>query len=125
MHALGVSVAIDDVGTGYSSLGYLARLPAQALKIDLSFISRMLLEPDVRTLVSTMISLAHSLRLKVVAEGAETEAQANMLRHLGCDELQGYLISRPLPREQMTELLRKNSGDKRPPARRRSSRPRR
>lgn len=117
VHALGVSIAIDDFGTGYSSLGYLARLPAQVLKIDLSFISRMLIEPDVLTLVSTMISLAHSLRLKVVAEGVETEAQANMLRRLGCDELQGYLISRPLPRDQMTEFLSKSTPRKRSPSR--------
>ena len=104
---LGVSIAIDDFGTGYSSLGYLARLPVQALKIDRSFIITMLNEPDTMTLVSTIISLAHSLKLKVIAEGVETEEQANMLRLLRCDEMQGYLYSRPVPFDEITSLLRK------------------
>src|SRR6266436_2032162 len=97
VRVLGVSIAIDDFGTGYSSLGYLAKLPVQSLKIDRSFIISMVEDADATTLVSTIISLAHSLRLSVVAEGVETEEQANMLRLLRCDELQGYLISRPLP----------------------------
>jgi|GEM_PF-1180652 len=108
LRALGIDIAIDDFGTGYSSLGYLARLPVQVLKIDLSFISRMLAEADVQTLVSTMISLAHSLRLKVVAEGVETQQQADVLRGLMCDELQGYWIRKPVTREEITELLRDN-----------------
>ncbi len=108
LRALGIDIAIDDFGTGYSSLGYLARLPVQVLKIDLSFISRMLAETDAQTLVSTMISLAHSLRLKVVAEGVETQQQADVLRELMCDELQGYWIRKPVTREEITELLRDN-----------------
>jgi len=102
---LGVSIAIDDFGTGYSSLGYLAKLPVQTLKIDCSFIITMLKEPDTMTLVQTIISLAHSLRLKVVAEGVEEEEQAKYLRLLRCDEMQGYLFSRPIAFDQMTALL--------------------
>jgi PAS domain S-box-containing protein/diguanylate cyclase (GGDEF)-like protein len=102
---LGLSIAIDDFGTGYSSLGYLAKLPVQALKIDRSFIINMLNDPDTMTLVSTIISLAHSLRLHVIAEGVETEEQAKMLRLLRCDQMQGYLIGRPQPMEELTSLL--------------------
>ncbi len=102
---LGVSIAIDDFGTGYSSLGYLARLPVHSLKIDRSFIMTMVDNPDTMTLVSTVISLAHSLRLKVVAEGVETEEQAKVLRLLRCDEMQGYLVGRPVPVKELTTLL--------------------
>ena len=105
IRSLGVSVAIDDFGTGYSSLGYLAQLPVHSLKIDRSFINTMMDDPNTMTLVSTIISLAHSLRLKVCAEGVETEEQAKVLRLLRCDEMQGYLISRPVPLEQLTPLL--------------------
>jgi EAL domain-containing protein (putative c-di-GMP-specific phosphodiesterase class I) len=103
---LGVSIAIDDFGTGYSSLAYLAKLPVQTLKIDRSFIITMLDDPDTMSLVSTMISLAHSLRLEVVAEGVDAEEQAKYLRLLRCDEMQGYLFSKPLPLEEMTARLR-------------------
>ena len=102
---LGISIAIDDFGTGYSSLGYLARLPVHSLKIDRSFIMTMVDNPDTMTLVSTVISLAHSLRLKVVAEGVETEDQAKVLRLLRCDEMQGYLVGRPVPVKDLTALL--------------------
>jgi diguanylate cyclase (GGDEF)-like protein len=105
-HDLGVRVAIDDFGTGYSSLGHLSRLPVEALKIDRSFIMRMQDDPNATTLVSTIISLAHSLRLKVIAEGVETEEQAKLLRLLRCDEMQGNLISEPLPEEALVKLLR-------------------
>ena len=104
---LGVGIAIDDFGTGYSSLAYLAKLPVQSLKIDRSFIITMLEDSDTMLLVSTIISLAHSLRLRVVAEGVDAEAQAEFLRPLGCDEMQGYLFSRPLPIEEITALLGK------------------
>jgi diguanylate cyclase (GGDEF)-like protein/PAS domain S-box-containing protein len=107
VQALGLSLAIDDFGTGYSSLGYLAKLPLQALKIDRSFIITMLDDAKAMTLVQTIISLAHSLRLKVIAEGVETEGQAKILRLLRCDEMQGYLFSRPVPFDDMTALLRK------------------
>jgi len=106
LRELGVSVAIDDFGTGYSSLGYLAKLPVQSLKIDRSFIITMLKDRDAMTLVSTMISLARALRLKVIAEGVDSEDQANFLRRARCDEMQGYLIGKPVPRDSITALLR-------------------
>ncbi len=102
---LGVGIAIDDFGTGYSSLGYLAQMKVDSLKIDRSFISAMLDDPSVMTLVSTMITLAHSLKLQIVAEGVESEEQAKILRLLRCDQMQGYLISEPLTLAEMTKWL--------------------
>jgi EAL domain-containing protein (putative c-di-GMP-specific phosphodiesterase class I) len=99
IRALGVAVAIDDFGTGFSSLSYLAKLPVNTLKIDRSFVVDMMLGPEGLALVSTIINLAHSLRLKVVAEGVETEEQARLLRLLRCDDMQGLLFSKPLPQE--------------------------
>ena len=94
---MGVNVAIDDFGTGYSSLSYLASLPLHALKIDAAFIRTMGESPQSMTIVSTIISLAHTLRMVVVAEGVETSHQANLLRDLRCDQAQGYFFSRPEP----------------------------
>jgi EAL domain-containing protein (putative c-di-GMP-specific phosphodiesterase class I) len=108
LRKLGVQVAIDDFGTGYSSLSYLARLPVETLKIDRSFVITMLEDPNTTTLVQTMITLAHSFRLKVVAEGVDSEDQAKMLRLLRCDQMQGYLFSKPLPEDQLVALLQKN-----------------
>jgi diguanylate cyclase (GGDEF)-like protein/PAS domain S-box-containing protein len=105
VRALGVQIAIDDFGTGYSSLGYLAKLPVQALKIDRSFISAMLNDPAAMTLVQTIISLSHTLGLRVIAEGVEEEEQAKYLRLLRCDEIQGYLVSKPQPFEEITRFL--------------------
>jgi EAL domain-containing protein (putative c-di-GMP-specific phosphodiesterase class I) len=102
---LGVAIAIDDFGTGYSSLGYLAKMPVDSLKIDRTFTAAMLEDPGVTTLVSTIITLAHSLKLKVIAEGVESEEQAKILRLLRCDQMQGYLISKPLPVAEITALL--------------------
>ena len=107
---LGVRIAIDDFGTGYSSLAYLTRLPAQTLKIDRSFVIAMLDDPGAMTLVSTIISLAHSLKLQVVAEGVESEEQAKFLRLLRCDQMQGYLISKPLSFDDMTAYLARSRG---------------
>jgi diguanylate cyclase (GGDEF)-like protein/PAS domain S-box-containing protein len=107
VRGLGVSIAIDDFGTGYSSLAYLAKLPVQTLKIDRSFVITMLDDPDTMTLVQTIITMAHSLRLKVVAEGVEAEAQAKMLHLLRCDEMQGYLFSKPVPFDALSALLMK------------------
>ena len=107
---LGVGVALDDFGTGYSSLGYLTRMPVEILKIDRSFVLAMLEDPAAMTLVSTIISLAHALRLTVVAEGVESEEQAKILRLLRCDQMQGYLISQPLDFEAMTAFLRRPPG---------------
>jgi diguanylate cyclase (GGDEF)-like protein/PAS domain S-box-containing protein len=93
----GVCIAIDDFGTGYSSLGYLSRLPIDALKVDRSFVIRMVDDPQDMTIVTTIISLAHSLDLKVIAEGVETADQARLLKLVKCDQIQGYLIGRPQP----------------------------
>jgi PAS domain S-box-containing protein/diguanylate cyclase (GGDEF)-like protein len=97
LRALGCRVAIDDFGTGYSSLNYLSRLPVDALKIDQSFTAQLALSPDTLSLVTNVIGLAHSLGLKVIAEGVEEEEQAKLLRLLRCDELQGYHLGRPIP----------------------------
>ena len=105
LRALGVDLAIDDFGTGYSSLAYLAKLPVQILKIDRAFVMGMHANPASLTLVATMVSMAHALRMKVVAEGVETEEEAQALALLHCDQLQGYLISRPLPFDRMTSFL--------------------
>ena len=107
LRVLGVNIAIDDFGTGYSSLAYLARLPVHELKIDRSFIITMLKDPAVMTLVSTVISMAHTLGLEVVAEGVDAEDQAKELERLGCDQMQGYLFSRPVDFDAITVLLGK------------------
>jgi diguanylate cyclase (GGDEF)-like protein/PAS domain S-box-containing protein len=99
IRALGVTIAIDDFGTGFSSLSYLAKLPVDTLKIDRSFVTDMTAGPQGLALVSTIIKLAHSLKLKVVAEGVETEEQSRLLRLLDCDEMQGFLFSKPVPSE--------------------------
>src|SRR5712664_1981470 len=105
LRGLGIGIAIDDFGTGYSSLAYLAKLPAQVLKIDSSFIARMLIDDDAMALVQTILSIATSLRLTTVAEGVESEEQADMLGLLRCAEMQGYFISKPLPREEITPFI--------------------
>jgi EAL domain-containing protein (putative c-di-GMP-specific phosphodiesterase class I) len=99
IRTMGVGIAIDDFGTGFSSLSYLAKLPVDTLKIDRSFVIDMTAAQEGLALVSTIINLAHALKLKVVAEGVETEEQARLLRLLNCDEFQGYLFSKPVPRE--------------------------
>jgi diguanylate cyclase (GGDEF)-like protein len=99
IRAMGVSIAIDDFGTGFSSLSYLSKLPVDTLKIDRSFVIDMANGADGLTLVSVIINLAHALKLKVVAEGVETEEQLRQLRLLNCDEMQGYLSGKPVPAE--------------------------
>jgi diguanylate cyclase (GGDEF)-like protein/PAS domain S-box-containing protein len=96
---MGITVAIDDFGTGFSSLSYLAKLPVDTVKVDRSFVVDMTAGPSGLSLMSTIISLAHSLNLKVVAEGVETDEQSRLLRLLGCDEMQGFLFSKPVPSE--------------------------
>jgi diguanylate cyclase (GGDEF)-like protein len=103
LREMGVRVAIDDFGTGYSSLSYLSKLPVDTVKIDRSFIQEMVSGKDRLKLVSIIINLAHSLKLTVVAEGVETHQQSRLLRLLGCDEMQGFLFSKPLPAANFEE----------------------
>ena len=102
----GLHIALDDFGTGHSSLAYLSKLPVDTLKIDRGFIYGMTENADDTSIVSIIISLAQALRLKVVAEGVETEQQAQMLKLLRCDQVQGYLFSPPLPAERIEALLK-------------------
>jgi len=99
---LGVDISIDDFGTGYSSLLYLKRLPANELKIDRGFINNLGNGADDGAIVSAIIALGHTLNLRIVAEGVETENQQNFLKNLGCDALQGFLLGKPMPAEQLT-----------------------
>jgi EAL domain-containing protein (putative c-di-GMP-specific phosphodiesterase class I) len=101
----GVEVSVDDFGTGYCSLSYLARLPVDVLKIDRSFVVRMRDAGYPRNIVAMIVSLAHTLGLKVIAEGVEDDEQVRLLRDLGCDQIQGYLVSRPVPAEAIAGLL--------------------
>jgi len=105
LQSAGLHVALDDFGTGYSSLSYLARLPIDSLKIDRSFILQMLKDADQVAIVTTVITLAKSLDLRVVAEGVETEEQAKLLRLLDCEEAQGYFFARPMPADEIEKLL--------------------
>ncbi len=106
LRALGIRFSIDDFGTGYSSLSYLKRLPVWALKADRSFVHDVPDDSDDVAILAAMISMAHNLNLRVVAEGVETEQQLEFLRAQGCDELQGFLISRPLDAASIESLLR-------------------
>lgn len=105
LRELGMGISLDDFGTGYSSLAYLAKLPLESLKIDRSFVIAMQEDEDTMTLVRTIISMAHALRLTVVAEGVETQQQADVLTQLGCDQMQGYWFSKPVAFDKLTILL--------------------
>jgi diguanylate cyclase (GGDEF)-like protein len=106
LSAMGVFVSVDDFGTGYSSMSYLRRLPIDKLKIDRVFINEVVGSLEDASIVRAIISLAHSLRLKVVAEGVETPAQLEFLKAAGCDEYQGYHFSRPLPAVDFAQIMR-------------------
>ena len=102
---MGVVISIDDFGTGYSSLSYLKKLPIQKIKIDKSFISGLPGDTDDKAIVSAVIAMAHTMRLKVVAEGVETEEQLRLLRSGGCDAIQGYFSGKPLPAAEFEKML--------------------
>jgi len=104
---LGISIAIDDFGTGYSSLAYLRRLPINKLKIDKSFVDYMVVDPEDGAICKTIINLGNSLNLKVIAEGVEKKEQKEFLVENGCNFIQGYFYSRPIPASEMGELLSK------------------
>jgi EAL domain-containing protein (putative c-di-GMP-specific phosphodiesterase class I)/CheY-like chemotaxis protein len=108
LKALGTTLSMDDFGTGYSSLSYLKRFPFDKLKIDQSFVRDITSEPDSAAIAKTIIAMAHSLRLKVIAEGVETDGQLNYLRLHNCDEIQGYLFSKPIIAKDFGNLLREN-----------------
>jgi EAL domain-containing protein (putative c-di-GMP-specific phosphodiesterase class I) len=101
----GLHVYIDDFGTGYSNLGQLKRMPIDALKIDKSFVNDVLTDGDDAEIVNAIIRLAHALKLRVVAEGVEKPEQVAFLKSQGCDEIQGYVVAKPLPPDQVSALF--------------------
>jgi EAL domain-containing protein (putative c-di-GMP-specific phosphodiesterase class I) len=101
----GVQISIDDFGTGYSSLAYLRRFPIDKLKIDIAFIREVTSNPDDAAIVLAIIRMAHSLKLDVIAEGVETADQLAYLQHHGCDQVQGYYFSPPLPLLESEQML--------------------
>ncbi|MFX6015170.1 EAL domain-containing protein, partial [Acinetobacter baumannii] len=106
LKALGTTIAMDDFGTGYSNLAYLQKLPIDILKIDRSFVRDLDSSLDAQAIVEAVVRLAHALGLKVVAEGVETQDQADILAQLHCDELQGFLFARPMSEHTLLNWLR-------------------
>jgi EAL domain-containing protein (putative c-di-GMP-specific phosphodiesterase class I) len=110
LRSRGVRVAMDDFGTGYSSLAYLRRFPLDKLKIDGMFVRSLDSDEDAQAVVTAIISLARALHLDTTAEGIETEEQLVMLRALGCDDIQGYFIARPMPAALVADYLSRTQG---------------
>jgi len=109
LERIGISLSIDDFGTGHSSLSYLRRMPVQQLKIDRSFVADLEYQEDARAVVDAVVRLAHALGLRVVAEGVETHGQRDILRAMQCDELQGFLFARPMPADALLDWARTRS----------------
>ncbi len=108
LRQMGVQIAIDDFGTGHSSLSYLSRLPIDVIKIDQSFVQNLTTDPSGAAIARSIIVMAHNLKLKVIAEGVETEEQLAFLKKRRCDEMQGYLFSKPAPAETFEEMLKQS-----------------
>lgn len=109
LHDLGIQLALDDFGSGYSSLGYLKRLPVETLKIDQIFIKGLGRDPHDAAIVETIATLGHKIGMSVTAEGVETRQQAAAVKQLGCDHAQGYIFSEPVTAVKLSELFRKNA----------------
>ena len=108
---LGIHLSIDDFGTGYSSLAYLKQLPINEVKLDRSFIMRLVEEHKDRVLVATVLALAEAMAFSVIAEGVETDEQLAVLRELGCDNFQGFLRARPLSAQQLEQMFNHHNED--------------
>ena len=119
LHDMGIHIAMDDFGTGYSSLNHLKRFPIDTIKIDGSFVADIESNPEGIEIIKAIITMGHSLNRRVAAEGVETEGQLSILKEHGCDEIQGYYLCPPKPAGPLTAFLRKNTGDKAEPRRRR------
>ena len=105
---MGFSIALDDFGTGYSSLGYLSRYPVDKIKIDRSFVSNLGVDPEAEAVIRAIVKLAKALNLNIVAEGVETRAQKNILRQTGCNIIQGYIFSKPVPQAAIDDMMRRD-----------------
>ncbi|WP_193352687.1 EAL domain-containing protein, partial [Desulfuromonas sp. TF] len=108
LKGLGIGLSLDDFGTGYSSLNYLRRFPVDSLKIDRSFITDVTSDAGAAAVATSVVAIAHSLRLTAIAEGVETKEQLAFVRESRCDGLQGYYFSKPLPADEIVRLLRED-----------------